>query len=207
MDSESSVTDWIVRVKQDDAAAAQRLWERYVTQLVDFARRKLHAQARRVADENDVVQEAFEAFFRAARTGQLTQLHDRHDLWRLLITITENKVHDHARHRLRARRGGGKVRGESVFEAGRGSESGLGAGLGQIADLQVDPAMAAQAVDQLRHLLDLLDPQQERITLRKMEGHSNEEIAAMEGCAPETISRKLNLIRRIWTRHMEESVV
>lgn len=207
MDENSSVTDWIVRVKQADAQAAQRLWERYVTQLVDFARRKLHAQARRVADENDVVQEAFDAFFRAARTGQLTQLHDRNDLWRLLVTITENKVHDHAKYRLRARRGGGKVRGESVFEADLGSESGIGGGLNQIPDLQVSPAVAAQAVDQLRHLLDLLDPQLERIALRKMEGHSNEEIAAMEGCAPETISRKLSLIRRVWTQSLEDHSV
>src|SRR5262245_48960496 len=82
MSSHGSVSNWIAALKEGDSAAAQPLWERYYRQLVVLARKKLGAAARRDADEEDVVQNAFHSFFRAAGQGRFPQLDDRDSLWR-----------------------------------------------------------------------------------------------------------------------------
>ena len=63
MSSEGSVTRWVRALKGGDATAAQPLWERYHRQLVALARRKLERARSHSADEEDVVQNAFNSFF------------------------------------------------------------------------------------------------------------------------------------------------
>ena len=53
-----------------------------------------------------------------------------------------------------------------------------------------------EAVDRLFNLLD--DKEQRRIALRKLEGYSNEEIAAEIGRSLPTVERRLKMIREIW---------
>ena len=52
MDDE--VTRWLQGLAQGDETAIQRIWERYCTQLVGAARKKLGRHPRRMADEEDV---------------------------------------------------------------------------------------------------------------------------------------------------------
>ena len=47
-------------------------------------RRKLGPRRSGIADEDDIVADAFVDFFRAAEAGQFTKLDDRHDLWQVL---------------------------------------------------------------------------------------------------------------------------
>jgi hypothetical protein len=44
-----SVSDWLVQLEAGDEAAAQRLWERYVTRLIRLASRRLGSTPRTVA--------------------------------------------------------------------------------------------------------------------------------------------------------------
>ena len=64
-----SVSHWLAALKEGDPAAARPLWERYYRRLVALARERLDAGPRRAADEEDVVQNAFHSFFRAAAEG------------------------------------------------------------------------------------------------------------------------------------------
>src|SRR5438270_8756823 len=107
MSSDGSVTRWLAVLKAGDPAAAQPLWERYHRQLVALARRKLAGSRRRSADEEDVVQNAFHSFFRGVAGGRFPQLHDRDNLWRLLVVITARKALDQLAREHRLRRGGG----------------------------------------------------------------------------------------------------
>ena len=43
------------------------------------------------------------------------------------------------------------------------------------------------------------------IALWKLEGYTNEEIAAKLDCVPRTIERKLHVIRRLWGTHEDGS--
>jgi len=63
----------------------RKLWERYFRRLVGLARKKLRAAPRRAADEEDVALSAFDSFCRGAKLDRFPQLHDRLDVWQLLV--------------------------------------------------------------------------------------------------------------------------
>src|SRR5262245_14917702 len=118
MSSEGSVTRWVTALKDGDVAAAQPLWERYHRQLVTLARRKLQTRRSRGADEEDVVQNAFNSFFQGVARDHFPQLNDRDNLWRLLVVITARKALDQLAYEHRKRRGGGTAVGESRIYPG-----------------------------------------------------------------------------------------
>jgi DNA-directed RNA polymerase specialized sigma24 family protein len=71
--------------------------------------------------------------------------------------------------------------------------------LEQIEGPEPTPAFAAQVAEECRRLLERLDsPELRSLALRKVEGYSNEEIAAQLGCGLRTVERRLRLIRSIW---------
>jgi hypothetical protein len=109
MSSAGSVSEWLAQLKAGDSAAAQCLWEEYYWQLLERARHKLYGTPRRVADEEDVVLSAIDSFCRAAAQSRFPQLNDRHDLWQILVLITDRKACHLANYERRQRRGGGKV--------------------------------------------------------------------------------------------------
>jgi DNA-directed RNA polymerase specialized sigma24 family protein len=192
-----SVTEWIDRLKSGDRQAAAPLWNRFFRRLCGLIDHKLSGGARRVADEEDIVVSVFETVFRRAEEGRFPQLQDRHDLWQLLVKIADRKRINQMRLLSRQKRGGGHVRGESVFE--RQSSDGLPAGIDGLADDEPTPDFAAEVAEALRRLLDQLgDDELRTIARRKLEGCTNEEIAAATGRSLPTIERRLRLIRDTW---------
>ena len=196
---DGSVTHWLGALKGGDAAAAQRLWERYFDKLVRLARAKLGAMPRGAADEEDVALSAFHSFCRGAARGRFPRLDDRYNLWRLLVTITARKALDQVRRQARQKRGGGRVLVGSA-QAG-GEDDTDGAGLDQVVGQEPTPQFAAMVADECRRLLAALDDETLRqVALLRMEGYSDEEIAARVDCSLRTVSRKLALIRKAWLR-------
>ena len=196
MSSKGSVTNWIGQLQAGDAAAAQKLWERYFRRLVGLARKKLQDAPRRAADEEDVALSAFASFCHHAARGQFPKLADRDDLWRLLVTVTSRKAFHLRRDEKRPKRGGGEVL--SLGELS-GPASEREAVLEQILDREPTPAYAALLAEESRRLLERLDDEQLRaIALYKLEGHTNDEIAGKLGYERVTVQRKLRLIRQIW---------
>jgi DNA-directed RNA polymerase specialized sigma24 family protein len=203
MSSSGSITYWIAQLKVGDHVAAQRLWEGYAQRLVGLARAKLQAVPRRAADEEDVVLSAFASFCRRAEQGRLPLLHDRNDLWQLLVVITARKAIDLVNHERRQKRGRGAVRGESALVGSPGSNS-ADEGLAQVLGREPTPAFAAQVAEECQRLLSLLGADELRqVALAKMEGYSNEEIATRLGCVPRTVERKLRVIRTLWNQEVE----
>lgn len=196
--AEDEVTLWLGGLAQGDNAAIQEIWQTYCDRLIRLARKKLGDSSRRAADEEDVALSAFHSFCRGAAAGKFPQLDDRHDLWKLLVTITARKASAQLRRSHRQKRGGGGVRGESVFV--RDDSSQRGAGIDQVLGQEPTPELAALVAEQCEHLLGRLEDESlRRIALLKLEGYSNDEIAQQLDCAPRTVERKLARIREAWS--------
>lgn len=199
MASPGSVSHWILALKVGDSAAAQPLWERYYKQLIALARKKLATAHRRVADEEDVVQNAFHSFFQAVGEGRFPQLEGRDSLWRLLVVITANKALRQIEHNNRKKRGGsggiGVEEGIETFSLAPVDETAIV----QCVGAEPTPDFAAQVAEEYGRLLDLLGDQSLRkVAVWKMEGYGNDEIAQMLDCSRRTVVRKLEAIRVLW---------
>ena len=193
------VTRWLDQLAQGDEVATQRVLEHYWEQLLHLARRKLGSTNCRMADEEDVVVDAFQSFCQRATAGRFPRLADRHDLWNLLVTITVRKAVARYRAERSEKRGGGAVRGESVFT--RNDALVEVGGIDGVPDSEPTPALAAQVNEQCERLFDCLqDESLETIARYKLEGYTNGEIARELDCVERTVERKLARIRKKWMR-------
>jgi DNA-directed RNA polymerase specialized sigma24 family protein len=188
-----SVTTWVQQLKAGGSDAAQALWHRYFTQLVELASRHLAKNVCRAADSEDVALSAFASFCKGAAAGRFPQLADRHDLWRLLLTITLRQARNLALHETRERRDSHRsVRAIDLFDLPN-------ADLDRLADTEPDPALAAEIADELRHLLTLLPGEDLRQVARDLlSGYTAAEMARRLGCSLRTIERRWSRIRQFW---------
>ncbi len=197
--SDSSITQCFHKLCDGDNAAAQQLWEAYFDRLVELARRKIQGAKRLIADEEDVALSAFRSFCFAAQHGRYPLLSDRSDLWNLLVSITIHKALHVLRNESRKKRGGGQQvlgnnSGYSDFDL-----------IEQLIGNEPTPEVAVQVVEDAESLLNQL-PSQELVELAtlKLDGYTNAEIAARWQKTERTVERKLNLIRKIWSKELLE---
>jgi RNA polymerase sigma factor (sigma-70 family) len=195
--NKGSVSQWIEGLRAGDDEAAARLWQRYFQRLVRLAAQRLGGAPRRVADEEDMAVSAFQSLCRRVQQDQFPDLRDRHDLWNLIVRITERKAYDQLRAQNRKKRGSGLVAGESAWlDPG---ESGGAAGINGVVGREPTPEFAAEMVEAVDELLERLDDDElRRIALMKLEGYSNDEIATAIGRSRPTVERRLRVIREIW---------
>lgn len=193
MPAHDSVSTWIGKLKQGEAEAAQRLWERYFVRLVEMARSRLRGLPRQVTDEEDVALSAFHSFCQAAAQKRFPQLNNRDDLWQLLVMHTARKAINQRRYQQRRKRGGGD---EGVRPlTGPAADAALEEAIGP----EPDPQFAALVAEEFQLLLDHLnDPELRTIALRKLDGFSNREIAQHLDCSLRSVERKLAVIRGLW---------
>ena len=185
--ADGSVTTWLHALSEGDDEVAQHLWERYFQRMVELARSKLRASVSRAADEEDVALSAFHSFCVAASEHRFPRLANRDDLWQVLVMLTARKAVDQRKYDNRKKRSEGATRplDDVALETFIGADP--------------DPAFAALVADEFKSLLDRLDdPQLKHIAIRKLEGHTNEEIAEELACTVRTVGRRLALIRDLW---------
>jgi len=194
------VTQWIVKLSNGDERAAEVLWSEYFDKLTRYARRKLEGFPCRAVDEEDVALSAMHSFCRGMAGCRFPGVEDREDLWKLLLTITARKVTAQKRRHFAAKRGGGQVRGESVFA--RPDDEGAGnIGIGEVLGSAPTPELAHMVAEDCRQLLDVLaDDSLRRIAVLTLEGYSTTEIAEKLGCVRRTVERKLERIRDKWSQ-------
>jgi DNA-directed RNA polymerase specialized sigma24 family protein len=201
--SAEEVTQWIDKLSGGDWRAAQVLWESYFSRLVSFARRKLEGLPLRAADEEDVALSAMYSFCRGMERHRFDHVHDRDDLWKLLVTITARKACAERRRQHAIKRGGGQVRGESVF-FDRDHENGREEGIGAILGEEPTPELACMVAENCRMMLDNLEDEMLRqVAVFALEGYTPQEIAERLGCVRRTVERKLERIRDKWSRRDE----
>jgi RNA polymerase sigma factor (sigma-70 family) len=188
------------RIKAGDRSAAEQLLARYVRRLHGLARAKLRGKRTGAADEEDVVQSALAGFFLGAERGQYTQLHDRDDLWNLLVKITIRNAQKLVREQEGQKRHSGR-RSRATPPPGSADTLLSLPGVEQIADPNPPPDLQVLANETIERLVGGLgNARLKSIAMWKWEGYSNEEIASMLGCSSRTVLRKLKLIRTIWSQ-------
>ena len=182
-----SVSVLIQGLKDGDSTAANHLWARYVQELKGVAKNALGNSPRTVADEDDVVTRAFQAFLRRTSTGAYQELSTRDDLWRLLVVITRTYAWKQSRFFSRLKRGGAANVSDVLSGLARKSES-------------------AESVAALRETLDSLlrglDDEMKLIVIGRLEGKTHKEIANELNRNVRTIERRLMIIRDKWTQKL-----
>jgi DNA-directed RNA polymerase specialized sigma24 family protein len=119
----------------------------------------------------------------------------------VLVVVTARKAADQRNLERRQKRGSGRVRGESAF----GHPDVSKGGFGEIVGREPTPQFAVLVAEELDELLKRMDDDVLRqLTLLKLEGYSNAEIADRLDCGLRTVERKLSRIRAICVKGAEE---
>ncbi len=189
-----SITILFQQLRDGDPDSAHRLWERFFQRLVTYARSEMQHANRRVSDEEDIACGVMTALCRSADLQQLPEIDNREDLWNLLLAWTRHDIVDQVRKENRLKRGGGMVRGDSVFAA-------TPDGSADLIDSSPAPDLVAEMQEQYERLLERLpDDLLKSIAVDKMHGANNSRLAEKLSVSTRTIERKLELIRKFWSR-------
>ncbi len=190
-DSNADVTlVWLGQLAAGKPAAVEEFWQRYGESLQRVAERQIATWLRRRVDPEDVVQSACRTFFRRAGEGSFS-FESKDDLWKLLLTITLNKVRMQARFHTRNRRSISKERS-----------------LPEEASLQ--PAEWDHAIEsiELKDMLDTAfqnyDDEKRKVLDMWLEGRTQIEIATAIGCSERTVRRMQDRIRNDLTDFMRQ---
>ncbi len=193
------VSNWVLHLANGDQDASQKIWDEYFGKLVRLARRKLDGMPLRDVDEEDVALSAMHSFYQGVTQRKFDNLKNKEDLWKLLVTITARKATAKLRRHYAQKRGGGGIRGESVFQQNNNLMDGRDDGIGNVLGSEPTPELAMGVAENCQTLLDKLgDDTLRQIALMTLEGHRTEEIAVHLGCVRRTVERKLERIREIW---------
>jgi RNA polymerase sigma factor (sigma-70 family) len=181
-----SITQLIRDMQEGRASAVGPLLAHYFERLVQLAHKRLRSLPEIACYDEDIALRSFESLCRRMRDpARPLSVAGRDDLWRLLATRTVSRTIDLIR-RHRAGDGQGHEALESILSR------------------EPTPEDAAEVADECRRLLDLLDePELRQIALWKVDGYTNEEIAARLDCVPRTIERKVSRIRLLWRHELE----
>jgi RNA polymerase sigma factor (sigma-70 family) len=186
MSPDGSVTTWLAQLKDGETAALAKLHARYWRVLVDLARRKLHGAPSRAADEEDVAQEAFCAFYSSMLSGQLPQVRDRCDFLALLTCIIACRAKNQIKRETRDKRPNPR-RFVDVSVLNISTE-----------DRELPPEQQALVKDFYEHFITALAEPMRVYAELHLAGFNNAEIARRVNRSEQTVSRKLLLIQTKW---------
>lgn len=196
---DSQVTLWLEKFDSGDEHAAQRLWDEYFEKLSQFANHRLPRYVRRSFDGEDVALSVFDSLCRGITAGKFPELSDRENLWALLMVITARKLARRIRNEQAQKRDARRTVGQLP------NEDEPAAGFENIIGREPTPEFALCLSDETEHLLNLLrDDEIKKLAILKLEGASNQDAAANLRCGLRTVERRIALIRRIWSDHMDD---
>lgn len=196
---DASVTRLFFEFRQGSEEAASALWQLCCRALVREARQHLGPNNRRAADEEDVALSVFHELCSGATDGRLKDDLRRDDLIKLLRHFTKHQALDQRRYFKRQKRGGGIVRGDSVFAGGPTGEPNND-GFHNIPSTEPSPELLVQLDDQLQRLLASLDDDLLRDVARScLAGDTRQETANKLGLSLRSVERKIALVRDAWS--------
>ncbi len=195
------VPQLVAELSEGDRRRVQQLWESYFDRLVKLSENKMPPQLRRSCDGEDLALSALNSFVRGAEQARYPDLQDPAELWSLLVVIAKRKISYRVRSAKRLKRGGGKVRGESVFAAPE-TEKTSSAVMGLEQFFREEPSVddVLEIAELTKNLLEKLDGHEFRQVVElKIQGYTHDEIASKLGLSVRTVHRRLLMVRQIWS--------
>ncbi|MEX2187731.1 MAG: sigma-70 family RNA polymerase sigma factor [Pirellulales bacterium] len=186
--ADGDMADLLARCRKGDQAAADAIFHRYVNRLVAFARTRLSAKLAQRVDPEDVVQSVYRSFFTRARDGQYT-LDRNGDLWRLLATITINKLHKQVEFHSAQKRSFDR-------EQSLSAEDSLGNFPAEQLAREPSPADATAAVEELQLVMESLSPLQRQMLELYLQGNDIAEVAEAVQRSERAVRRLLALVKQ-----------
>lgn len=186
---------------EGDRQRVQQLWDQYFDKLMQLANQKMPARLRRICDGEDLALSALNSFIEGAEKRRFPDLQDPSDLWSLLVVISKRKMSYRIRSAKRLKRGGGQVRGESIFlMPDQATHAETVAGLESF--FSDEPAVEdiSEIGERIAVLLEKLGSDEFRQVVElKLQGCTHEEIAETLDISVRTVHRRLLMVRQVWT--------
>ena len=192
----NSFATFLARLRSQDDAAAQELFERFAHRLMALAHRHIGAGLRHKVDPEDVVQSAYKSFFFRYGAGNLEVVNWK-SLWGLLTLITVRKCAERAGyHRAECR----DVAREVSLPRGDEATAWMDP-LGR----EPTPLEAAVLNETVEQLLDGLDEEDRPILELSLQGHTTREISERLGRAERTVRLLRESVRHRLERMQRQS--
>lgn len=200
MASGESVSVWIDDMRRGDDDAAHKIWSHFAHRLQNAIRPKINPTIRRVYDEEDAAQSAFNSLCKGLSAGRFPDLHDGESLWRLLLVITCRKISIRTRNEQRDIRDVRRNTDAATVLAADASGSVLDP-LSQFPSQDLPPEFEAEFAETCASLFEeITEPMMAETARLRIEGNSVPEIAEKLNVSTRTVHRKLELVRRCWER-------
>jgi RNA polymerase sigma-70 factor, ECF subfamily len=187
-DREESFDDIMARLQAGDEQAAREVFERFASRLVALAHTRLPKYVRAKEDPEDVVQSAFESFFRRHAAGEYVLI-NWDSLWGLMALMTIRKCGHHTEYYSAELR---DVRREFHFapltDDSRSSW--------EVLAHEPTPSHAAMFTEMFERLIASLDERERQILALHLQDYTTEEISAEVRRSERTVQRTLENIRR-----------
>ncbi|MFM9960874.1 MAG: RNA polymerase sigma factor [Planctomycetaceae bacterium] len=188
---ETSVELVMQRLSVGDPSAASEVFHRFSGQLIQLAQQRLNWRLRRKLDPEDVVQSAFQSFFRL-HSEQKTNFANWEALWGLLSLITLRKCGRKLEYFKAACRDidleSSPFTDANHVEHSRGDWEAVAR--------DPTPAQAAILAETLEDLLDKLNDLERRATTLCLQGHTVAEISQQIGRSERTVQRLLERLEK-----------
>jgi|1185.fasta_scaffold57482_2 DNA-directed RNA polymerase specialized sigma24 family protein len=187
-----SISEWLGRLREGEAAAAQNLWDRYSAKLIRLAKQRLGTSPPGISNEDDLALSVFASVFRGAAEGRFEKVTSRDELWWLLLAITKQKAVDYRRR-------------ESALKRGAHHAS-INYSLDELVASTPSPDFAAALEDEYARLLEgLPNDMLRKIATLRMEGYTAAEIAQQTSIAVRAVERKLQMVRNKWKAEFNQA--
>ena len=157
--------------------AATAIFDRYIERLIALARSRIGSKLQRRLDAEDIVQSAYCSFFVHAKNNQY-QLTRSGDLWRLLASITLNKLYSQIEKQTAAKR---SIHQEQVADAFYTNAK----------TPDPSPVEVVAMIEQLHLVINALSPNEQFVLTARLQGQSVEEISILTKKSPRTVRRLL----------------
>jgi len=199
VDHDEHLTMWIERLRDGDPEAEEAIFRHYFEPLVQFARKRLKGLPSHARDGEDVALSVLDTFMRRINDGQYTWVADREDLWRALYDVAAKRVLKEFRRQLAQKRGGGKVRTESIFDAPEGTGSGVGGIASNVDRRQQFADQLAETCSELFAQLRRQPKGEELVAVAqyRLANYTVQEVADKLDISKATVERRLDLARSV----------
>lgn len=187
-------TELVSRWRDGDQQAANLLFQRYVERLSGIVTSQLSSRFKSRMDADDVLQSGCRSFFRRVQEGQF-RFDEDDDVWKLLVTITLNKLRNQIRRHSAAKRNAG--------QESRPANNDLPDDFYvQKLSGTPEPVEAFAFSESIEVIAEKLSPQHALMLVQRLEGHSQQEIADSFGTSDRSIRRMLDDIKELVQRQM-----